>query len=111
MTAQDVDVLVIGAGLGGIGAAWHLQHDRPGTSFAILEARDAIGGTWDLFRFPGVRSDSPMHTLGLPFRPWLGTEARANGAAIYRYLRETAAAYDHLQPAEFARACCGRRWR
>ena len=74
MTAQDVDVLVIGAGLAGIGAAWHLQHERPGTSFAILEARDAIGGTWDLFRFPGVRSDSDMHTLSLPYRPWRGTE-------------------------------------
>jgi cation diffusion facilitator CzcD-associated flavoprotein CzcO len=93
MSARDVDVLVIGAGLGGIGAAWHLQHERPGTSFAILEARAAIGGTWDLFRFPGVRSDSDMHTLALPFRPWLGTEARANGDAICDYLTATAVAY------------------
>ena len=90
MTAQDVDVLVIGAGLAGIGAAWHLQHERPGTSFAILEARDAIGGTWDLFRFPGVRSDSDMHTLSLPYQPWRGTESRADGASIRDYLRETA---------------------
>ena len=77
MSARDVDVLVIGAGLGGIGAAWHLQHERPGATFAILEARAAIGGTWDLFRFPGVRSDSDMHTLSLPYAPWRGTDSRA----------------------------------
>jgi len=93
MSARDVDVLVIGAGLGGIGAAWHLQHERPGASFAILEARAAIGGTWDLFRFPGVRSDSDMHTLSLPYAPWRGTDSRAGGAEIREYLRETAAAY------------------
>jgi len=69
MSARDVDVLVLGAGLSGIGAAWHLQHERPGTSFAILEARDTIGGTWDQFRFPGVRSDSDMHTWPTSGRP------------------------------------------
>jgi cation diffusion facilitator CzcD-associated flavoprotein CzcO len=91
MSARDVDVLVIGAGLSGIGAAWHLQHERPGTSFAILEARAAVGGTWDLFRFPGVRSDSDMHTLSLPYAPWRGTDSRAGGGEIRDYLRETAA--------------------
>ena len=92
MSARDVDVLVIGAGLAGIGAAWHLQHERPGTTFAVLEAREALGGTWDLFRFPGVRSDSDMHTLSLPFAPWRGTESRADGDDIRAYLEDTAAA-------------------
>ena len=110
MTAQDVDVLVIGAGLAGIGAAWHLQQERPGTSFAILEARDAIGGTWDLFRFPGVRSDSDMHTLSLPYRPWRGTEARANGASIRDYLRETAAAYGIDTRIRFGRKVIRAEW-
>ena len=80
------------------------------TSFAILEARDAIGGTWDLFRFPGVRSDSTMHTLGLPFRPWLGTEACANGAAICHYLRETAAAYGIDTRIRFGRKVIRAEW-
>ena len=68
-----VDVLIVGAGLSGIGAACHLQTDAPGTSYAIVEARGASGGTWDLFRYPGVRSDSDMFTLGYPFRPWTGS--------------------------------------
>ena len=66
----DVDVLIVGAGLSGIGAACHLEERLPGTSYAVLEARDAIGGTWDLFRYPGIRSDSDMYTLGYRFRPW-----------------------------------------
>lgn len=69
VTPGRVDVLIVGAGLSGIGAACHLQTDAPGTSYAIVEARGASGGTWDLFRFPGVRSDSDMFTLGYPFRP------------------------------------------
>ena len=77
---DHVDVLIVGAGLTGIGAACRLVEERPGTSFAIFEARDAIGGTWDLFRYPGVRSDSDMFTLGYPFRPW--PEARAIAEAI-----------------------------
>ncbi|BBH69012.1 monooxygenase flavin-binding family protein [Actinoplanes sp. OR16] len=85
------DVLIVGAGLSGIGAAWRLQRQRPGDSYAILEARDAIGGTWDLFRYPGVRSDSDMFTLSYPFRPWREPEALASGAAIRRYIVETAA--------------------
>jgi monooxygenase len=86
----DVDVLIIGAGLSGIGAAWRLKRERPGTSFLILEARDAIGGTWDLFRYPGVRSDSDMFTLSYPFRPWHGTRSLASGEAIRRYITDTA---------------------
>jgi monooxygenase len=87
------DVLVIGAGLSGIGAACHLVRKRPGTTFAILEARNAIGGTWDLFRYPGVRSDSDMSTFGYAFRPWGDSKAIADGPSILRYLAETAKAY------------------
>jgi len=87
---EHVNVLIIGAGLSGIGAAHHLQDELPGKTYAILEARDAIGGTWDLFRYPGVRSDSDMHTLGYRFRPWVERKAIADGPAILKYVRETA---------------------
>jgi monooxygenase len=92
-TPGHVDVLIVGAGLSGIGAACRLQTDAPGTSYAIVEARGASGGTWDLFRFPGTRSDSDMFTLCFPFRPWKEREAIVGGDKILRYLRETAAAY------------------
>src|SRR5580700_7762899 len=91
--SEYVDVLIVGAGLSGIGAACHLQALAPGRSFAIVEARAASGGTWDLFRFPGIRSDSDMFTLGYPFRPWTASNAIAGGGQILRYLRETAAAH------------------
>jgi monooxygenase len=87
---EHVDVLIVGAGLSGVGAAAHLQDGCPGTSWAILEARDAIGGTWDLFRYPGVRSDSDMFTLGYAFRPWTDATAIADGGSIREYVRETA---------------------
>ena len=87
------DVLIIGAGLSGIGAACHLVRKRPGTTFAILEARNAIGGTWDLFRYPGIRSDSDMSTFGYAFRPWNDSTAIADGPSILHYLAETAKAY------------------
>jgi monooxygenase len=87
---EHFDVLVVGAGLSGIGAAHHLQTDCGWASYAIFEARDAIGGTWDLFRYPGIRSDSDMHTLGYPFRPWTGKKTIADGASILQYLRDTA---------------------
>lgn len=90
-TTEHLDVLIIGAGLSGIGAAHHLQSAFPSRSYAILEARDAIGGTWDLFRYPGVRSDSDMHTLGYRFRPWTQAKAIADGPSILRYIRDTAA--------------------
>jgi monooxygenase len=88
---EHVDVLIVGAGLSGIGAAHHIQSAFPRRTYTILEARDAIGGTWDLFRYPGVRSDSDMHTLGYRFRPWTQAEAIADGPAILAYVRETAA--------------------
>jgi monooxygenase len=88
---DHVDVLIVGAGLSGIGAAHHLQSAFPNRSYVILEARDTIGGTWDLFRYPGVRSDSDMHTLGYRFRPWTQAKAIADGPSILRYVRDTAA--------------------
>jgi cation diffusion facilitator CzcD-associated flavoprotein CzcO len=90
---EHVDVLVIGAGLSGIGAACHLKRRLPGRSFAILEARGASGGTWDLFRYPGIRSDSDMFTLGYAFRPWQDGKSIADGGAILAYVRETAREY------------------
>lgn len=91
--SEHVDVLIVGAGLSGIGAACHLRRLCPEKTFAILEARDAIGGTWDLFRYPGVRSDSDMFTLGYSFRPWQEAEAIADGPSILRYVRDTAREY------------------
>jgi monooxygenase len=90
MTREHVDVLIVGAGISGVGAACRLQQRCPGKTFAILEARGAIGGTWDLFRFPGIRSDSDMFTLCYPFRPWSGAQAIVDGASILDYIRETA---------------------
>src|SRR3954447_18660078 len=88
--SNHVDVLIVGAGVSGIGAAWHLQDKQPGKTYAVLEARDAIGGTWDLFRYPGIRSDSDLHTFGYAFRPWPGDKAIADGDAIRHYIRDTA---------------------
>ncbi|MFV2090983.1 MAG: flavin-containing monooxygenase, partial [Pseudomonadales bacterium] len=84
------DVIIVGAGLSGIGAAYHLQSKCPGKSFAILEGREAIGGTWDLFRYPGIRSDSDMHTLGYNFKPWTAAKAIADGPSILQYVNDTA---------------------
>jgi monooxygenase len=89
--ADHVDVVVVGAGLSGIGAGYRLQSECPGRSYAILESRSTIGGTWDLFRYPGVRSDSDMFTLGYPFEPWRDALAIADGPSILRYIRATAA--------------------
>ncbi|MDO3704919.1 NAD(P)/FAD-dependent oxidoreductase [Micromonospora sp. C28SCA-DRY-2] len=93
MACDHVDVLIVGAGLSGIGAACHLRRACPGKTYAVLEARGAIGGTWDLFRYPGVRSDSDMFTLGYSFRPWTDPKAIADGDAIRAYVRETADEY------------------
>ncbi len=90
MPTEHLDVLIVGAGLSGIGAAHHLQQRCPGKSYAILEAREDIGGTWDLFRYPGIRSDSDMHTLGYRFRPWTEAKAIADGPSILRYVRDAA---------------------
>ncbi len=90
MRSGHVDVLIVGAGLSGIGAARHLQDKCPDKSFAIVEGRDAIGGTWDLFRYPGIRSDSDMYTLGYNFKPWTDSQIIADGPRIRDYIRETA---------------------
>ncbi|HEX8578785.1 MAG TPA: NAD(P)/FAD-dependent oxidoreductase [Allosphingosinicella sp.] len=88
--AEHVDVLIVGAGISGIDAAYRVQTELPGKSYAVLEAREAIGGTWDLFRYPGIRSDSDMYTLGFPFRPWRGEKSIADGSDIRSYVEETA---------------------
>jgi monooxygenase len=93
MTIEHVDVLIVGAGLSGVGGACHLQRSCPDKKYAVLEARDAIGGTWDLFRYPGIRSDSDMYTLGYSFKPWSEAKAIADGPSILRYVRETAREY------------------
>jgi monooxygenase len=90
---EHVDVLIVGAGLSGVGAGCHLETRCPGKSYAILEARESIGGTWDLFRYPGIRSDSDMYTLGYSFRPWTEAKAIADGPAILEYVKETARDY------------------
>lgn len=89
-TASLYDVIVVGAGLSGIGAAYHLQTECPNKSFTVLEARSTIGGTWDLFKYPGIRSDSDMYTLGFPFNPWQNPKAIADGPAILQYIKDTA---------------------
>ena len=92
-TPDHIDVVVVGAGLSGIGAGYRLQTECPDRRYAILEARDAIGGTWDLFRYPGIRSDSDMFTLGYSFRPWEDAKAIADGSSILDYVRDTAREY------------------
>jgi len=87
------DVIVVGAGLSGIGAAYHLQHECSNKTFTVLESRDTMGGTWDLFRYPGIRSDSDMFTLGFPFSPWENPKAIADGPSILQYIKDTAAKF------------------
>ena len=89
MTSEHVDVVVVGAGLSGIGAGYHLQTMCPDRSYVILEGRKSLGGTWDLFRYPGVRSDSDMHTLGFSFKPWTEAKSIADGPSILKYLKQT----------------------
>ncbi len=108
--AGHVDVLIVGAGLSGIGAACHLQTESPSTSYEILEARDRSGGTWDLFSYPGIRSDSDMFTLGYGFRPWTGTKAIAEGADILAYLRATAAEYGVDRRITYLSKVIGAQW-
>ena len=90
LTREHRDVIIVGAGLSGIGAACHLAEKCPERDYLLLESRKAMGGTWDLFRYPGIRSDSDMHTLGYSFKPWEGAKAIADGPSILKYVRETA---------------------
>lgn len=92
--SHEVDVLIVGAGISGISAAVHLKRTCPDKRVLIIEARDALGGTWDLFRYPGIRSDSDMHTFGFDFKPWTNPKALADGDSILEYLEETVAEYE-----------------
>jgi monooxygenase len=108
--AEHVDVLIIGAGISGIDAGYHLQARCKDRSWLILEARDAIGGTWDLFRYPGVRSDSDMYTLGFPFRPWKGDRSIVDGPSIRAYIEQTAREYGIDERIRFGHRVTGARW-
>jgi len=107
---NDFDVIIVGAGLSGIGAAYRLKTECPGKRFAILEARDAIGGTWDLFRYPGIRSDSDMFTLSYPFHPWKDREAIASGSSIRSYIRETSSKFGIDPYIRFRHRIVAARW-
>ncbi len=107
---EHFDVVIVGAGLSGVGAGVHLRNECPGRTFAILEARDTIGGTWDLFRYPGIRSDSDMFTLGYSFKPWTEAKAIADGPSILRYIRETAREHGVEQQIRFHHKVLGASW-
>jgi monooxygenase len=107
---EHVDVLILGAGLSGIGAACHLRRECPDKTYAILEARETIGGTWDLFRYPGIRSDSDMFTLGYSFRPWTAPESIADGPSILRYIKDTAHDYGVDEKIRFGHRALRAEW-
>lgn len=107
---SDVDVLIVGAGTSGIGTARYLRAEHPDKSFLILESRDAIGGTWDLFKYPGIRSDSDMHTFGYDFKPWRDKDAIADGSKIAAYIRETAQENGLDERIRFKRRVTGAEW-
>jgi len=109
-SARSVDVLIIGAGLSGIGAACHLSRECPNKTFAIIERRDAIGGTWDLFRYPGIRSDSDMYTFGYNFKPWTEPRVLADGPSIKRYVTETAREFNVEPHIRFGRKVVSADW-
>jgi monooxygenase len=110
MSSEHVDVLIVGAGIAGIGAAYRLGEQCPGKSFAIVEGRSEIGGTWDLFRFPGIRSDSDMFTLCYPFRPWTGSQMIVDGASIRGYVQATAREYGIDRRIRFNRRVVRAAW-
>jgi monooxygenase len=110
MNEVEIDVLIIGAGVSGIGMAHHLLKRCPGKSYAILEARDQIGGTWDLFRYPGIRSDSDMYTFGYAFKPWVDGKVFADGPAIRNYVTETARNSGMMDHIKFGRKAESAEW-
>ncbi|MFI2665935.1 flavin-containing monooxygenase [Micromonospora carbonacea] len=110
MVCDHVDVLIVGAGLSGVGAACHLRRACPDKTYAVLEARAAIGGTWDLFRYPGVRSDSDMFTLGYSFKPWTNPRAIADGESIRAYVRDTAREHGVDRHIRFHHRVLAARW-
>ena len=104
------DLVIVGAGLSGIGAAVHLQKHCPTKTYAILESRSVLGGTWDLYRYPGIRSDSDMHTLGYNFKPWRAAKAIADGPSILEYVNETADEHDVRKNIRFNRRLDSAAW-
>jgi cation diffusion facilitator CzcD-associated flavoprotein CzcO len=108
--AEHVDILIVGAGISGIDSAYHVQTKLPGRTYAILEARDTIGGTWDLFRYPGVRSDSDMYTLGFPFRPWTSDNSISDGATILQYVKDTAREFGIDKHIRYGKRVVRARW-
>ena len=108
--AIHTNIMIVGAGLSGIGAAVHLQKSCPDRDYMLIERREAIGGTWDLFRYPGIRSDSDMHTLGYNFKPWRAEKAIADGPAIWNYVNETADEYGIRDKVRFGQKMVGASW-
>ncbi|MEU6769392.1 NAD(P)/FAD-dependent oxidoreductase [Streptomyces sp. NPDC046853] len=108
--AEHIDVVIVGAGLSGVGAAYRLQTECPERSYAIVEARQSMGGTWDLFRYPGVRSDSDMFTLGYPFKPWRGSKVLADGRSILSYIKDTAAEFGIDRRIRYGTKVIGADW-
>ena len=107
---EFVDVVIVGAGISGVSAAWHLQDRCPTKSYTILERRENMGGTWDLFRYPGIRSDSDMYKLGFRFRPWTERQAIAEGKPILDYVKSTAAMYGIDKHIRFGHQVVGADW-
>ncbi|MFL6061150.1 MAG: flavin-containing monooxygenase [Marmoricola sp.] len=110
MSTPDFDVIVVGAGLSGIGAGYRLQTECPDKTYAILEARESIGGTWDLFRYPGIRSDSDMFTLSFPFKPWSDENAIADGPSILSYIKATATEFGIEEKIQFRTKVTSANW-
>ena len=107
---EFVDVVIVGAGISGISAAWHLQDRCPNKSYVVLERRENLGGTWDLFKYPGIRSDSDMFTLGFRFKPWTSEKAIADGPSIMSYLKETVAEYGIDKHIRYGQKVVGADW-
>ncbi len=110
MNSTHVDVLIVGAGISGVGAAYHLQKHCPSRTYAVIEAREAVGGTWDLFRYPGIRSDSDMYTFGYKFKPWVSSKAISPGEFIRRYIRDAAEENGIYQRIEFSSRARRTNW-
>jgi cation diffusion facilitator CzcD-associated flavoprotein CzcO len=108
--AEHFDVVIVGAGISGVGAAWHLQQNSPDRSYVVLEGRERLGGTWDLFRYPGIRSDSDMFTLGFSFRPWTDSKAIADGPSILNYLDEAVSDYGIDKHIRYSTRVIGASW-